>query len=986
MDLLRHPFPPARRISLIERALASKPSNSSPHTSRLHPPAPQLRAIELRGALEHNLKNLDVDIPLHKLTVLCGVSGSGKTSLALDTLYAEGQRRYIESFSAYARQFLARLEKPKFERLDHLPPTLAITRSDRSRNNRSTVGTTADLLEPLRVLFSLISLPSCPNCKGPIEAFSPSSMCDKLETFASRRAILSIPITWNNKTELAEQLAHWQSSGWTRFIVAGSTIELSDDRKELAKLFPKAGQAFVVFDRFRCSSPLEISVRQSAELAFDHDHSHVTVFLERIDQSTADAAAHNSAQASSTQTTEIDGKPFEVLRFSSELLCTSCELSIPFAEPRLFSFNSPLGACPKCAGFGESSEIDMEKIVPDRSLSIRPKGLQQSAIAPWRTPAYLHELEELLALASSENIDVDSPVDQLPKEAWKIIEHGSTKHRFGGLDGFFQWLERKKYKMHVRIFLNRWKSYKTCTVCFGERLSKNALAYHYQHKNFFQLTELSIDQLIDLIGELSRSLGSFPSDKQVGIQRATAEVLSRLNYLHDVGLGYLTLSRTMHTLSGGEAQRVQLTNLLGSDLVDMLYVLDEPTVGLHPRDTERVAKAVRRLIDRGNTVVLIEHEPFLLEQADQVIEIGPQAGANGGRVCFCGPPEKLSKSDCLTAKYLFNPPPLPPKRPIDPKSLKQPWITLKKAQGRNLKVPELRIPLNCFCTVIGVSGAGKSSLILDTLVPAILENLQEETQSPLPFQSLTGIDSIRRVIAIDQTPIAKSIRSCAATYLKILDEIRSIFGKLPAAKNQSLRDADFSFNSGKGRCQTCEGLGFTLVDMQFMADIQLPCGECRGKRFQPHILDIQYRNKSIADVLEMSADQAEAFFRGEKKLLQKLQPLRDIGLGYLPIGQSLSTLSAGEMMRLKLASYLDDPSGSLIVMDEPTTGLHFQDVERLVQCIQLLVERKNSVIAIEHNEALIAASDYSIELGPGAGPNGGEITFQGPWNPSQSNR
>lgn len=962
MGLLANPFPATRRITTRESTLPTSPPQKK------HP----IRSIELRGAAEHNLKNIDVNIPLHKLTVLCGVSGSGKTSLALDTLYAEGQRRYIESFSAYARQFLARLEKPKFDRLDHLPPTLAITRSDRSRNNRSTVGTTADLLEPLRVLFSLIANPFCLHCKSPLQAFSPSRLCNTLETFSPRRAILAVPITWKNKSELAEQFLDWQASGWTRWIVNHATIELSDDRKTLAKLFPKTGQAYVVFDRFRCEKPLETSIRQSIEQAFEHNHQQVTVFVEH------DPSTPNS------NTFLIDERPFALHQFSTELRCNNCpdtQTITPPPEPRLFSFNSPLGACPTCTGFGESSEIDLDKILPDKTLSLR-----EGAIAPWRTPAYQHELEELIAIAPDFKINLDSPASDLSDRDWQVIQHGSPKHRFGGLDGFFTWLERKKYKMHVRIFLNRWKSYKTCRTCHGKRLSQGALAYQFDQKNFYEITELSIDQLSQLALSIHDKLPENSSDKKTAIDRALNEVLARLNYLRDVGLGYLTLSRTMHTLSGGEAQRVQLTNLLGSDLVDMLYVLDEPTVGLHPTDTQRVAKAVHRLIQRGNTVLLIEHEPYLLQQADQVIEIGPQAGVHGGQVCFCGTPSELEKSNCLTAKYLFAKQLPPNRRTIDPQNPKQHWLRLQGANGRNLKNVDLKIPLNCFCSVVGVSGAGKSSLILDTLVPAILQQQNESPENALPFRDIHGYQEVRRIIAIDQSPIAKSIRSCSATYLKILDEIRSLFGKLPEAKLQGLRDGDFSFNSGNGRCPTCEGLGFTLVDMQFMADIQIPCGDCRGKRFQPKILDILFRNKSIADVLTMSADDAQDFFRGEKKILQKLQPLRDIGLGYLPIGQSLSTLSAGEMMRLKLASYLDDPSGSLIVMDEPTTGLHFHDVERLVQCIQLLIERKNSVIAIEHNESLIAASDYTIELGPGAGPNGGEITYQGPWNPNRTNR
>ncbi|MFM8573666.1 MAG: excinuclease ABC subunit UvrA [Pirellula sp.] len=911
-----------------------------------------LRAIQLRGACEHNLKHVDLDIPLHQLTVICGVSGSGKTSLALDTLYAEGQRRYIESFSAYARQFLARLDKPKFDRLDHLPPTLAITRSDRSRNNRSTVGTASDLLEPLRVVFSLIAKPLCVQCNAPIEAFTTDRLAERIEQLPNRRAMLAFAITWTTKSQLSELLFELQASGWIRLIVQGTTVELSADKKQLTALFKKSGQAFVVIERFRASSSIDVALRQSIEQAFERSPEQIAVLVEC-----------GPEQTTKLERIMVDGTAFEVHTFSSELRCGSCELVVPPAEPRLFSFNSPIGACPDCTGFGETSTLDMDKIVPDRSLSLR-----QGAIAPWRTPAYEHELAELIELAPDFDLPLDVPVEKLKKKDWELIEQGSRKHRFGGLQGFFGWLERKKYKMHVRVFLTRWKSYRTCATCHGKRLSQSALAYRHDQATFYDWTEESIDRLCARMQSIEDNSGQMPQDQHEAVRRGTAEVLSRLRYLQEVGLGYLTLSRTMHTLSGGEAQRVNLTNLLGSDLVDMLYVLDEPTVGLHPSDTQRVAESVRRLIQRGNTVVLIEHEPYLLHQADQVIEIGPGAGSRGGQICFQGTPKDLKQSDCLTARYLYSTSKKTSKRKIE-----HGWLTLRGASGRNLKNVDLRVPLKCFASVTGVSGSGKSSLVLDTLVPAVLNQTGQDPELGLPYKSLDGAQAIKQVIAIDQTPIAKSIRSCPATFLKILDEIRRIFGSTPAAKAARMSDGHFSFNSGQGRCTVCEGLGFTLVDMQFMADVQLQCTECRGQRFRPEVLEVTYRDRNIAQVLEMSGDQAADFFRGENKLNRKLKPLREIGLGYLPLGQSLSTLSAGEAMRLKLASYLDDQSDALIVMDEPTTGLHFQDVERLIQCIGLLIDKGNSVLAIEHNEMFNSAADYTVELGPGAGPDGGQI-------------
>jgi excinuclease ABC subunit A len=916
------------------------------------------RWIELRGASEHNLRNLDVDIPLHRLTVVCGVSGSGKTSLALDTLFAEGQRRYIESFSAYTRQFLARIEKPHFHSLNNLPPSLAMTRGDRTRNNRSTVGTASELMEPMRILFSLIARPYCRSCGKEIISHTPHAIASRLSKMSPARAMLCFEVDWGTKVDLSSQLFDLQAAGFVRVILADNLLELSGDRTTWAKQVPARGTGLVVVERFRAGdSNLVQTLIPAIELAFDQSSRGIVVLTE-----TADAGYSESQR-------EIDSRRFVEHRYARELRCEACQIDCPPSEPRLFNFNSPIGACPSCTGFGEVSSIDMNKVIPDRSLSLR-----EGAIAPWRTPSYSHELDELAALAGEYHIPLDLPVSKLTKKHWSVIEHGVPERQFGGLDGFFAWLERKKYKMHVRAFLARWRTYTQCPACQGARLSPDALAYRCAGSCFSQWCDRSIEDLRSSIESLKDASQADVIADPKALEAAIQEVEARLRYLDEVGLGYLSLNRTMHTLSGGEAQRVHLTTLLGSDLVDMLYVLDEPTVGLHPSDTARVAVAVQRLVDRGNTVVLIEHEPYLLFRADHILEVGPGAGENGGCICYTGPPRAWERSGTLTANYLFrNSMPA-----SSPRKIRRHRLRLEGASGRNLRIDSVEFPVHALTAVVGVSGSGKSSLVMETLVPHAFASIGQSERDGLPLRSITIPEPIEGCVAIDQSPIAKSVRSTPATFTKAMDEIRAVFGALPDARGRGMTESHFSFNSPAGRCPECEGLGFTVVDMQFMADIRLPCTHCGGTRYRPEILQVRYRERSIAQVLEMSISSAHAFFRGEGHVQQRLQPMLDIGLSYLPLGQSLSALSAGESMRLKLAAHLRDKRDHLIVMDEPTTGLHFADIDRLLGCLNVLLDRGNSVIVVEHNEQIIRAADWIVELGPGAGLGGGQVLYAGP--------
>jgi excinuclease ABC subunit A len=958
----------------------SNPSNRSssttdPVSSKSNGAPPQKPVIRLRGACQHNLKSLNIDFPLRQLTVLCGVSGSGKSSLAFDTLYAEGQRRYIESFSAYTRQFLQRLDKPSFDLLDPLPPSIAVTRDSRSRNNRSTVGTASEILEYLRNVFAKVAKLYCGTCGCEVIAHTPNTILDSLGRYPHGRALVGFQISWGTADELAMLLADLQSTGFVRLVVNQSTVNLgSSERADLAEQFKNAKHATVVVDRLTWSGKREERWLQSLRVCMDqaalHDHSLGIVLLE------CDSGGE-----------QIDGKQFKSFAYSPVLRCVQCDSEFPVAEPSLFNFNHPLGACRECEGFGETIAIDPDKVVPNKELS-----LAAGAIAPWNTPSYSHELEELLALAPDFGIPTDIPVSKLTKTQWRHIEEGVPSRRFGGLKGFFAWLERKKYKMHVRVFLSRWRTYSRCQSCEGKRLSPESLSYKLTDKTFADLCSLSIDHLVDVIARAT-SAGS-PSAVQENDEESAYEsrfwlaaeeqaqynasepvrqVLSRLKYLQSVGLGYLSLDRPLHTLSSGESQRVNLTTLLGSDLVDMLYVFDEPTVGLHPSDVERVAQAILKIRDRGNTVVLVEHEPAMIRLADRILEIGPGAGDFGGQVVFDGTPQSLLDSPSITGRYLRG----EAKRTFRQRSSSR-GLKLFGATGRNLKGIDLEIPLGCLTVVTGPSGAGKSSLILDTLLPACLQVSGREGPDPLPYQKVLGWQSIGGFRALDQSPIPRSSRSTPATYCKAMDSIRDAFAATQEAKSRSMTASHFSFNSESGRCPHCEGLGSVTVEMQFMADVSLPCPDCFGKRYKPEVLDVMVRDRNIHEVLQMSVAGASEFFRSENEIRSRLQLLIDIGLGYLPLGQNLSTLSAGESMRLKLATILSETGrskrGELIAMDEPTTGLHFVDIDRLLDCFDILLDQGHTLVVIEHNQQLIDAADVVIELGPGAGPNGGTLT------------
>ena len=925
--------------------------------------------IQLRGVEVHNLKAIDLDLPHSQLIAICGVSGSGKTSLALDTLYAEGQRRYIESFSPYTRQFLQRLDKPAAKRIDGIPPAIAVTHKNASQSHRTTVGTATEAIDYLRLLFARAGEVFCTGCGHPVRKHSPDSASAILDRLPeSTRYIVAFPREATDaiaSDDHSSALAELKEDGFVRAVIGDRMVNLANgDASSLGQL-ADAGRFHVVVDRLTAGSTSLDRLRDSLETAFLKGDSQCDVFLQLPAES---EWLHDNA-FTQLESQQIDELLWHRIGFSSRLCCETCDTQFPDLEPRLFSFNSPLGACTECEGFGNVIEIDMDRVVPDSNKSIR-----DGAIAPWNTPAYAHELEELLALADDFNIPVDVPFHQLTPEQLTLIQQGIPQLEFGGLSGFFAWLDKRKYEMHIRVFLSRWRGYRTCTSCHGNRLRPEALVAKVGGRNIAELCQMKI-------ADATKHLESLElSEWQQSVLKSGIldQVISRLRYLDHVGVGYLTLDRTLRTLSNGEAQRVALTSALGSSLVNMLYVLDEPSVGLHPRDIQFVVRAIQSLRDRENTVVLVEHDEAILRASDHLVEIGPGAGESGGRVTFQGTPaQMLGDGASLTGDYLAGRRgvALPERR----RETARGWIRLTGARGNNLKGDDVEFPLGVLCLVTGVSGSGKSTLVQDTLYPAICGRKRKDGPHPLPFDDIFGDGQIEDVLLIDQSPIGRSPRSNPVTYIKAFDAIRGVFAETLQARTHNYKASHFSFNVDGGRCNACKGDGYIEVDMQFLADVFMTCGQCRGKRYRREILDVKYRGKSIADVLDMTVRQAFSFFRGQKKVQEKLKRLVDVGLDYLRLGQPANTLSAGESQRLKLASYLNSArrSRTLFLMDEPTTGLHFADVLQLLDCFDALLNVGHSMIVVEHNLQLMKAADYLVDLGPGAADEGGRVVATG---------
>lgn len=944
-----------------------------------------LTPIQLRGVRVHNLQNINVDIPRGKLVGVCGVSGSGKTSLALDTLYAEGQRRYIESFSAYTRQFLQRLDKPDYDSIDQLPPALAVTRRSAARGNRSTVGTASETLDYLRLLFAKIAELKCYGCGRAVVAHSASSVAKLIATLPKVRLQLCFGTSWTSIEERASVLADLQSSGFVRLIVGGpqsyQTVNLGTvERDQLVQALASVSQVWVVVDRLQ-GGEASARVNESLENAFEFGLDEVVLLMESSDETI------RSSEFDDNRFVMVDEKKWFKADFSNQLKCSRCKIEFPSPEPRLFSFNSPLGACPTCEGFGDTIDLDFNLVVPDPRKTIR-----QGAIAPWNSPSYNHHLDELMDVADELEVPLDVPFSRLETNHVKQIIHGNRQAAYGGLVGFFAGLERKKYKMHVRVFLSRWRSYNTCAACGGKRLSPTALSYSWQGHNFADLCEIEIEQLAGMLEAIRESLVADKSALKEQVEALSADAKhrsypissllkqtqDRLTFLQSVGLGYLTLGRTLRTLSSGEAQRTSLTTALGSSLVNMLYVLDEPSSGLHAHDVQKLSGAIQGLANRGNTVVMVEHEDTLLRQASHLIELGPQAGEAGGQIVFSGQPAEVKKAGkSLTIDYLNGWRTVP--RPAERRPANHGFIRLTGCAGNNLRNLDVDFPLGVLCLITGVSGSGKSSLVQETLYGAVTSRLSGKATKSLPYTDCNGLGPIEECVLVDQDPVSRSPRSNPVTYVKAFDEIRQVFAETMDAKIRNFSPSHFSFNSDLGRCSTCNGDGVLQIEMQFLADIYMTCSACQGARYRSEILDAKYRDRSIADVLQMSVREAILFFRGADKVQQKLKVLSEVGLDYLQLGQSATTLSSGEAQRLKLAGHLAAASRkrTLFLMDEPTSGLHPHDVCKLLSCFDALIEAGHSLIVVEHNLHLIAAADFLIDVGPGPAQHGGQVVATG---------
>lgn len=910
--------------------------------------------IRVRGVRVHNLRDVDLDVPRGKLVAFCGVSGSGKTSLALDTLYAEGQRRYIESFSAYTRQFLERLEKPDADRIDGLPPAIAVTRKDHASSSRSTIGAATEIDNHLRLLFARIGRTFCYGCNKEVRQDSAATVAQHIaELPESTRYQLAFARSVDSPEHLEQTIAELREDGFVRVVAREKTWNLTAGDLPALDSFP--AELLVVIDRLTADGTQNQRVVDSLETAFDRGDGRC-------------ALLRPAASETNNHAMTIDGRLWVDTRFSKQLSCEDCGIDYPTPDPRLYSHNSPLGACPMCEGFGNLVETDMDLVVPDPT-----KSLAAGAIAPWNTPAYKHELEELLALASDYDVPVDIPFSELSDEHLTLIREGVPERDFGGLNGFFAWLEKRKYKMHLRVFMSRWRSYRPCPACHGARLRPEALAAKVGGKNISEILAAKIADSKQYFQDLELS------DWERNVGRTMLEQINgRLGYLIDVGLRYLTLDRTLRTISGGEAQRVTLTSALGSSLVNMLYVLDEPSVGLHPRDVDSLIKAVGSLRERSNTVIVVEHEEAMLRAADHIVEIGPGAGERGGEVVFAGTLAEMEQSaKSITGAYLSG------QRGISvPGRRRQPshgWVRLVGARGNNLQNVTVEFPLGVLCLVTGVSGAGKSSLVQQTLYGALCSRKRKNTSRPLPYDDVYGDGQIDDVILIDQSPIGRSPRSNPVTYVKAFDEIRAVFADTIEARTHNYSASHFSFNVDGGRCTACNGDGHVEIDMQFLADVYMKCDQCHGTRYRNEILDVTYRGRNIADVLDMTVREAFSFFRGQHKTQKKLKRLIDVGLDYLRLGQPANTLSAGEAQRLKLASYISSAkrNRTLFIMDEPTTGLHYSDIVQLLDCFEALLSVGHSLIVVEHNLQMMKSADYIIDVGPGAAEEGGRVVIQG---------
>ena len=958
-------------------------------------------AIVVRGARVHNLKNITTRIPLHSLTVVTGVSGSGKSSFAFDTLYAEGQRRYLASLSAYARQFLDRIDRPDVDDIDGVCPALAIRQKSHSKNPRSTVGTVTEINDYLRLLFARAGIIHCPQCGKVIEKDTPQSVSDFVMSLpqglrfyvcrrvdfgaaadavsenaakrgaaddaAARRGLKKSRASQAQPEEkLAALLPELQRQGVLRLLIGDTAVELDSAIETLKQ--SKGGycgdmaEIRVIVDRLTTREDIRKRLTDSLEIASRDSGGQPEIFLladapEEIERFLEEKRPDTRRQR---RTNGV------LCSFSEAFECSSCNIACQTPEPRLFSFNNPFGACPECQGFGNTMTLDLGRVIPNPA-----KSLAQGAIHPWNTTRFRNMQNIMLRFAAAEGIPENTPWNELTEAAREAITRG--KGRFPGILGFFEYLEGKKYKMYVRIFLSRYRGYAPCLKCGGERLRAEARAARVGGASITEIGRMTVVKALRFFDELK-----LDPQRAAVAERLLGEIRRRLELLSRVGLNYLSLDRLSSTLSGGESQRIQLATSLGSNLVGALYVLDEPSIGLHPRDSRHLASILGNLRDIGNTVLVVEHDPVIIRAADYVIDIGPRAGDAGGLVVFEGSYDAFIRdSDSLTRKYLTGelkiPVPVFRRRPSERK------VRLTRVVKHNLKIPEIEIPLDRFVCVTGVSGSGKSTLVHEVLCPAVKLAIEGRRELPDGLGGMEGIGRLDNVILVDQSPIGRTPRSNPATYIKAFDDIRRIFAETQAAVSRGFGPGHFSFNMEAGRCPTCQGNGTVTVEMQFLADVELTCEDCGGRRFKSSILEARCKSKNIAEVLDLTITEAIDFFAGHASLIRKLRILDEIGLGYLRLGQSATSLSGGEAQRVKLAAFIAQAGAknTLFVFDEPTTGLHFDDIRKLLAAFDRLIAAGNSLVVIEHNLDVIKTADWIIDLGPEGGDAGGRVVCAG---------
>ena len=914
--------------------------------------------IKIRGAKEHNLKNIDVDIPRNELVVLTGLSGSGKSSLAFDTIYAEGQRRYMESLSSYARMFLGQMEKPDVEKIEGLSPAISIDQKSTNRNPRSTVGTVTEIYDYFRLLYARIGIPHCPNCGRPIARQTVDQMVDQILALPEGTKIqLLAPVVRGRKGEHAKVLERAKRSGYVRVRIDGNLYDLSEEIK------------------------LEKNIKHNIEIVVDR-----LVVKDGITARLTDSVENTLALAEGLLIVDVIGG--EPMTFSQSFSCPDCGISVSEIEPRSFSFNNPFGACPDCFGLGYKMEFDVDLMIPDKELSINQGAI---VVTGWQSCTDKGSFTNaiLQALCKSYNFSLDTPFEEYPESVKNIILHGTDGktvdvyyegQRGKGVypvafEGLIKNVERRYRETGSETMKQEYESFMQftpCKLCGGMRLKREALAVTVADKNIYEITSLSITGLQEFLNNLSLT----KNEELIGGQ-ILKEIRARVGFLVNVGLGYLSLSRATGTLSGGEAQRIRLATQIGSGLVGVCYILDEPSIGLHQRDNDRLLAALKNLRDLGNTLIVVEHDEDTMREADYIVDIGPGAGSHGGEVVACGTAEEIMKiPESITGRYLSGalkiPVPAVRKKPTG-------WITVQGAQENNLKNIDVDFPLGVMTVVTGVSGSGKSSLVNEILYKHLAKKLNRARTIPGKHKGIKGVEQLDKVIAIDQSPIGRTPRSNPATYTGVFDQIRDLFAATADAKAKGYSKGRFSFNVKGGRCEACSGDGIIKIEMHFLPDVYVPCEVCGGKRYNRETLDVKYKGKSIYDVLDMTVEEALPFFENVPSILRKIETLNDVGLSYVKLGQPSTELSGGEAQRIKLATELSRRSTgkTIYILDEPTTGLHFADVQKLVEILQKLTEGGNTVVVIEHNLDVIKTADYIIDIGPEGGDGGGTVIAKG---------